>query len=191
MAIWPSYLQLNVFGFDNILLWRHRRAMVSWTVCRQIPMLQTYLNMSAPPKPALAWNLVIDDSTMTWSLEPRGQSSVGAIMYALLLSIPIVILVPLPWLSSCGRSTASGTTSGVSSRTSEQHELLPYHRRAREQVQCRCSCISISEKGGGFLSHKEKEYHGDIIGWPEDRNKRRTSPYRDARVRNHRLEAEG
>jgi alpha-1,3-glucan synthase len=27
---------------------------------------------------------------MTWTLEPRGQSSVAAIMYALLLAIPLI-----------------------------------------------------------------------------------------------------
>ena len=49
-----------------------------------------YVNMTTPPKPYLAWTLIVDDATLSWSLEPHGSSGVGAIMYGMLLSIPII-----------------------------------------------------------------------------------------------------
>jgi hypothetical protein len=49
-----------------------------------------YVNMSIPAKSFIARTLVIDDAALTWSLRPHGSSGIGAIMYSLLLSIPII-----------------------------------------------------------------------------------------------------
>ena len=49
-----------------------------------------YVNMTAPSKPFLAWTLVFDDATLTWTVTPRGSSDIGTIMCSLLLSIPII-----------------------------------------------------------------------------------------------------
>ena len=52
-----------------------------------------FVKMSAPPKPHLSWTLIIDDATMTWSLQPRGYLSISAILYGLLLFIPFITAV--------------------------------------------------------------------------------------------------
>ncbi|CUA75214.1 alpha-1,3-glucan synthase [Rhizoctonia solani] len=49
--------------------------------------------MSAPPKPYLSWALFVDNKTQRWYPEPRGNSAVGAIMYPLLLLIPLITAV--------------------------------------------------------------------------------------------------
>ncbi|THH30758.1 hypothetical protein EUX98_g3423 [Antrodiella citrinella] len=89
MSTWPAYVQLNVWGYDDY----YYGDVDGDGVLDRLPLntqAPNYVNMSAPPHRHLAWALLIDDSTMTWSLVPRGESAVGAIMYALLLSIPLV-----------------------------------------------------------------------------------------------------
>ncbi|EPT06178.1 hypothetical protein FOMPIDRAFT_68356 [Fomitopsis schrenkii] len=84
---WPTYVQLNVFGFDNYFY----GDVDGDGVMERLPpntLSANYLNMSKPPHPYVAWDLVVDDATLTWWLEPVGQSSVGAITFALLLAIP-------------------------------------------------------------------------------------------------------
>ena len=85
MASWPTYVQLNVWGYDDY----YYGDVDNDGVLDRLPpntAAPNYLNMSAPPHPHLAWALIVDDAKLTWTLEPRGQSAVGAIMYALLLS---------------------------------------------------------------------------------------------------------
>ena len=82
---WPTYVQLNVFGFDNYFY----GDVDGDGVMERLPpntLSANYLNMSKPPHPYVAWDLVVDDATLTWWLEPVGQSSVGAITFALLLA---------------------------------------------------------------------------------------------------------
>ncbi|KAG5220455.1 glycosyltransferase family protein [Salix suchowensis] len=88
MASWPTYVQLNVWGYDD---YYYGDTDGDGILDRLPPntAAPNYLNMSAPPSPHLAWSLLVDDATMTWTLKPRGQASVGAIMYALLLSTPL------------------------------------------------------------------------------------------------------
>ncbi|KAG1789845.1 uncharacterized protein HD556DRAFT_1215349, partial [Suillus plorans] len=47
-------------------------------------IVPNYLNMSVPPYPALTRALIVDDSTLAWTLEPRGKASVGAVIYGLI-----------------------------------------------------------------------------------------------------------
>ena len=88
MASWPTYVQLNVWGFDDF----YYGDTDGDGVLDRLPpntAAANYLNMSAPPSPHLSWSLLVDDRTMTWTLKPRGHSSVGATCYALLLAIPL------------------------------------------------------------------------------------------------------
>ncbi|EIM79631.1 uncharacterized protein STEHIDRAFT_143093 [Stereum hirsutum FP-91666 SS1] len=89
MATWPTYIQLNVYAYDSYYYGDVDRDGVP----DRLPpntAASNYLNMSAPPKPHLAWDLVVDDLDYTWYLEPRGESVVATTMYALLLSIPFI-----------------------------------------------------------------------------------------------------
>ena len=89
---WPSYVQLNVFGNDNFYYGDSNND----GVVERLPpnsVAPNYLNMSAPPYPALAWTLVVNDATGQWSLLPIGHSGVGATMFFLLLFIPLLTAV--------------------------------------------------------------------------------------------------
>jgi len=92
MANWPTFIQLNVFGFDNFF---YGDSDGDGILDRLPPnsAAPNYVNMSAPPRPHLAWALVVDDTKMAWSLEPRGFSWVGAVMFALLLSVPLLTAI--------------------------------------------------------------------------------------------------
>lgn len=127
-----------------------------------------YLNMSAPPSPHLAWSLIVDDATMTWSLSPRGQSSVGATMYALLLSIPLVTgsLAVLIFMWSFYGIKYNQYGVKVKSSNSNYFPIFSAFSNNRSNTDF---------KDGGAVSEKlfGHKHNNEIIGWPEDKNKRR------------------
>ncbi|KAH8833661.1 modular protein with glycoside hydrolase family 13 and glycosyltransferase family 5 domains [Flagelloscypha sp. PMI_526] len=167
MATWPTYVQLNVYDFDDFYYGDFDGDGV---LDRLAPntVAPNYVNMTAPPKPHLAWSLLVDDSTMTWSLQPRGQSSVGAIMYALLLSIPLVtgtIAVLVFMWSFYGIKY-----NQFGAKAKPTGTYFPIIGALGGKSKSEANDASPSEKpffGGG---HKQ---NSDIIGWPEDKNKRR------------------
>ncbi|KAE9409703.1 modular protein with glycoside hydrolase family 13 and glycosyltransferase family 5 domains [Gymnopus androsaceus JB14] len=113
-----------------------------------------YLNMSAPPSPHLAWSLIVDDSTMTWSLSPRGQSSVGATMYALLLSIPLI----------------TGSLAVL-----HLHVVILRHQAQPVRAFSNKSHADVKDGSAHVVSEKlfGHKHNNEVIGWPEDKNKRR------------------
>ncbi|CAA7271667.1 unnamed protein product [Cyclocybe aegerita] len=162
MASWPTYIQLNVWGFDDYF---YGDADGDGVLDRLPPntVAPNYLNISAPPSPHLAWSLLVDDATMTWTLKPRGQALVGAIMYALLLAIPLITgtlaVVIFMWTfygikhNQYGAKTKSHTNYFPifgNKSTSDLKEATP-----------------MTEK---LFGHKQ---NAEIIGWPEDKAKRR------------------
>ncbi|KAG6914135.1 hypothetical protein DXG01_002246 [Tephrocybe rancida] len=88
-AAWPTHVQLNVWSFDH---YYYGDSDGDGVLDRLPPnsIAPNFLNISAPQSPYLAWSLLVDDSTMTWTLEPRGRSHVGAVMYALLSTLPLI-----------------------------------------------------------------------------------------------------
>ncbi|KAI0703620.1 glycoside hydrolase family 13 and glycosyltransferase family 5 protein [Cytidiella melzeri] len=165
MASWPTYVQLNVWGYDDY----YYGDVDNDGVLDRLPPntnAPNYLNMSAPPHPHLAWALVVDDTTMTWSLEPRGQSAIGAIMYALLLSIPLVTgtlaVLIFMWSFYGIRYNQWGV------KPSKDHSYFPILGALGHKSSANLSNEKMSEK---VFGHHQK--NSDIIGWPEDKNKRR------------------
>lgn len=167
MASWPTYVQLNVWGYDDY----YYGDVDNDGVLDRLPpntAAPNYLNMSAPPHPHLAWALLVDDSTMTWTLEPRGQSAVGAIMYALLLSIPLItgtLAVVIFMWSFYG---IRYNQWGVKPDKGHSHYFPILGAFGNK------SSANVSKEGEAM---NEKAFGGhkphDIIGWPEDKNKRR------------------
>ncbi|OBZ75598.1 Cell wall alpha-1,3-glucan synthase mok13 [Grifola frondosa] len=145
MATWPAYVQLNVFGYDNY-----------------------YYGDTDGDGPHLAWALIVDDAQMTWSLEPRGESAVGAITYALLLSIPLITgalaVVIFMWSFYGIRYNKWGVKP-----TKDHSNYFPIlgHLGNKSNSNLKES-TPMSEK---MFGHK---HNTEIIGWPEDKNKRRT-----------------
>ena len=123
MSTWPTIVQLNVFGYDDF----YYGDVDGDGVLDRLPpntAAPVYCNLSAPPRPHISWTLVVNDADLSWSLEPRGQSAIGAIMYALLLTIPVIT-----------GSLAVGCIHGVWYQTQQMghaeqraRKLLPDHR---------------------------------------------------------------
>lgn len=167
MATWPTYVQLNIWGYDDYF---YGDVDNDHVLDRMPPntAAPNYLNLSGPPKPHLAWALIVDDSTMTWRLEPRGQSAVGAIMYALLLSIPIITgtlaVVIFMWSFYGIRYNKWGVKP-----TKDHNSYFPILGALGGKSSDKVNKEHMSEKV--FGGHHNK--NPDIIGWPEDKNKRR------------------
>ncbi|KAG1859045.1 glycoside hydrolase family 13/glycosyltransferase family 5 protein [Suillus tomentosus] len=165
MAAWPTYLQLNVFGYDDY----YYGDVDGDGVMDRLPansIALNYLNLSAPPYPALAWALIVDDATLEWTLEPRGHASVSATMYGLLCSLSLItgVLAVVIFMYSFygirhnlyGVQTNSGASKCSSIIGSLDNKSTTYFKG---------SVIPIMEK---IFGHKP---NGEIIGWPEDKNK--------------------
>ncbi|KAL4253159.1 glycosyltransferase group 1 family protein [Abortiporus biennis] len=166
MATWPTYVQLNVWGYDD---YYYGDTDGDGIMDRLPPntAAPNYLNMSAPPKPHLAWALVVDDSTMQWTLIPRGQSAVGAIMYALLLSIPLItgsLAVVIFMWSFYG---IKYNKWGVKPNKDHSNYFPILGSLGNKSTSNLKDSTPMSEK---MFGHKHPT---EIIGWPEDKNKRR------------------
>ncbi|KZT09456.1 glycosyltransferase family 5 protein [Laetiporus sulphureus 93-53] len=164
--IWPSYVQLNVFGFDNYFY----GDVDGDGVLDRLPpntLSPNYLNMSAPPHPYVAWNLVVDDATLKWWLEPVGESAVGATVFALLLTIPIItgtVAVAVFMWSFYG---IKYNKWGVKPNK-DHNNYFPIigYLGNKSKSNLTEPHTPLTEK---VFGHKQHE----IIGWPEDKNKRR------------------
>ncbi|THG99779.1 hypothetical protein EW026_g2645 [Hermanssonia centrifuga] len=168
MATWPTYVQLNVWGYDDY----YYGDVDNDGILDRLPpntAAPNYLNMSAPPHPHLAWALLVDDSTMSWSLEPRGQSAVGAIMYALLLSIPLItgtLAVLIFMWSFYGIRYNKWGVKPNKDHSSYFPILGALGHKSSSNLNKEHT--PMSEK---VFGHHHKNV--DVIGWPEDKNKRR------------------
>lgn len=161
MAAWPTYVQLNVWDFDDFFY----GDMDGDGTLDRLPantVAPNYLNISAPPAPHLAWSLLVDDATMTWTLKPRGRASVGVIMYALLLSIPLVTGVLAVVVFMWSFYGIKHNRYGVKTKTSNYFPI--FGNKLTTDIK---ESQPISEKLFGAKQNQ------DIIGWPEDKNKRR------------------
>ncbi|KII88464.1 glycosyltransferase family 5 protein [Plicaturopsis crispa FD-325 SS-3] len=168
MANWPTYVQLNVWGYDD---YYYGDSDGDQVLDRLPPNTNApnYLNMSAPPHPHLAWTLVVDDAQMTWSLEPRGESVVGAIMFALLLSIPLItgsLAVVLFMWSFYGIKHNQYGVKAAKDHSKYFPIIGSFGNKSTADL--KDGSVHMSEKL--FGGHK---HNTDIIGWPEDKNKRR------------------
>ncbi|GLB34918.1 putative glycoside hydrolase family 13 and glycosyltransferase family 5 protein [Lyophyllum shimeji] len=166
MASWPTYVQLNVWSFDDY----YYGDMDGDGVLDRLPpntVAPNYLNMSAPPTPHLAWSLLIDDSTMTWTLQPRGQSSVAVTMYALLLAIPLIAGTLAVLIFMWTFYGIKHNRYGVKAKTPTNYFPILGAFGHKSTSDLKESASFVSEK---LFGHKPNH---EIIGWPEDKNKRR------------------
>ncbi|KAF8625783.1 hypothetical protein AX15_005173 [Amanita polypyramis BW_CC] len=166
MTSWPSYLQLNVWSYDD---YYYGDVDADGALDRLPPntVAPNYLNLSAPPSPHLSWALLVDDAKMTWSLQPRGESLVGAIMFALLLSIPLITGTLAALIFMWSFYGIKHNRYGV--KTKASHNYFPIlgalGNRSMSDLK---ESVPLTEKK--LFGHKQNI---EIIGWPEDKNKRR------------------
>ncbi|KAF7778692.1 CAZyme family GH13 [Agaricus bisporus var. burnettii] len=165
MASWPTYVQINVWGYDD---YYYGDADGDGVLDRLPPnsVAPNYLNMSAPPKPHLAWSLLIDDATMTWSLEPRGQAAVGVVMYSLLLSIPLITGVLAVVIFMWTFYGIKHNQYGVKAKNHSTYFPILAALGNKSTTDFK-DTSAMSEK---IFGHKQPT---EIIGWPEAKNKRR------------------
>lgn len=160
MYYWPSYFQVNVWGEDNYF---YGDTDGDGVLDRLPPnsAAANYLNMSAPPLPHLSWTVFIDDSTMTWYLEPHGREGVAATLYALLVSIPLITGTLAVLIFMWSFYGIRYNQYGVKAKTSYFPILGALGGKS-------------DAKDGAVVSEKKVHRQNmDIIGWPEDKNKRR------------------
>ena len=165
MASWPTYLQLNVWGYDNYFYGDYDND----GVLDRLPpnsIAPNYVNLSAPPSPHLSWSLFIDDAQMTWSIQPRGEASVGAIMFALLTAIPIITGTLAAAVFMWSFYGIKHNRYGIKPKAS--HNYFPIIGLGNKSVSDLKETVPLTEKK--LFGHKNK---AEIIGWPEDKNKRR------------------
>jgi alpha-1,3-glucan synthase len=125
--------------------------------------------MSAPPHPYIAWKLVVNDQTGTWRLEPQGQATVSAVMFALLLTIPILTAI-IACLVFKWRFYGIRTNEwGVKPEKTSYFPIMDALKKG-----------GLSEKkaavGGGLAGLAAAVVptkSGAVIGWPEDPKKPR------------------
>ncbi|KAF7323001.1 Modular protein with glycoside hydrolase family 13 and glycosyltransferase family 5 domains [Mycena chlorophos] len=165
MASWPTYVEVNVWGYDD---YYYGDTDGDGIMDRLPPNSDApnYLNMSAPPSPHLAWALLINDYDMSWTLEPRGEAVVGVIMYSLLLAIPLLTgsLAALVFMWSF--YGIKHNQYGV--KTKSHKNYFPILGLGSKSNESKEDHHHVSEKI--FGGHK---HNAEIIGWPEDKNKRR------------------
>jgi len=162
MASWPTYMQLNIWGFDDYF---YGDADGDGVLDRLPPnsVAPNYLNISAPPSPHLAWSLLVDDATLTWSLKPRGHAAVGAIMYALLLAIPLITGTLAVLIFMWTFYGIKHNQYGVKAKSNTNYFPIFGNKSTADLKEH----TPMAEK---IFGHKTNT---DIIGWPEDKNKRR------------------
>ena len=103
---------------------------------------------------------------MRWYLEPRGQASVGIITYALLLSIPFITALASVLIFMRSFYGIKHNRYGVQpSNKGKYFPIMDLFGKSKSDLH--------DPEGAGGLFGGHKKYHGDIIGWPEDKNKRR------------------
>ncbi|KAL1689446.1 glycoside hydrolase family 13 and glycosyltransferase family 5 protein [Schizophyllum commune] len=164
-AVWPTWIQLNVFDYNDY--WYGD--VDNDGILDRLPpntAAPSQLNISAPPGKHLSFRITVDDSTMRWYLEPRGQASVGIITYALLLSIPFITALASVLIFMRSFYGIKHNRYGVQpSNKGKYFPIMDLFGKSKSDLH--------DPEGAGGLFGGHKKYHGDIIGWPEDKNKRR------------------
>ncbi|KAF5390171.1 hypothetical protein D9757_002866 [Collybiopsis confluens] len=164
MYYWPAYFQVNVWGQDNYF---YGDVDGDGVLDRLAPNsgAPNYLNMSAPPLPHLSWTVFVNDSTMSWYLEPHGREGVAATMYALLVSMPLITGTLAVLIFMWSFYGIKYNQYGVKAKTSYFPILGALGGKSSKHTENKDGVV-VSEK-------KVHRSNTDIIGWPEDSVKRR------------------
>ncbi|KAG1788870.1 uncharacterized protein HD556DRAFT_1529798 [Suillus plorans] len=166
MAAWPTYLQLNMFGYDDY----YYGDVDGGGVMDRIPpnsIALNYLNLLAPPYPALAWALIVDDATLEWTLEPHGHASVSATLYGLLCSLSLITRVLAVVIFMYSFYGIHHNLYGVQTNSGASKCFPIIGLLNKSAADFKESVTPIVEK---IFGHKP---NAEIVGWPEDKNKRR------------------
>lgn len=163
MSTWPSYVQLNVYGYDDYF---YGDADGDGIIDRLPPNSQSpnYLNISTPPSPHVSWTLFLDDKTGEWYITPRGHYLVAVILFALILAIP-----PITALAAAAIFRYSFYAIKIN-KWGAKPKGTSYFPLGREKKN-----DGSAEIGGAMAvtSEKKEKSPAKLIGWPEIPSKRR------------------
>ncbi|RXK40574.1 alpha-1,3-glucan synthase [Tremella mesenterica] len=162
-AAWPSYIQLNVYSYDDFF---YGDADGDGIIDRFPPNALTpnYLNMSMPPAPHLAWNILVNDQTGQWSVTPIGHENVTIIAFALLFAIPVITALGAAATFRYSFYTIKVNKWGLKPAKEAYFPIVGGHKEKKGE---------LDEKGALVMADKPSKVPERIIGWPEDVNKRR------------------
>ncbi|KAL7424549.1 hypothetical protein Q5752_000233 [Cryptotrichosporon argae] len=157
-SAWPSYIQLNVWSFDDFYF----GDMDGDGVLDRLPvnsLSANYLNMSLPPRPYLAWEITVNDKTREWSVKPIGHEFVSIIVFALLLTLPVITAFAAAAIFRY--SFYSIKINKWGQKPSKETSYFPI------------AAAGATNEKAVVVSEKQSKTPAHIIGWPEDPNKRR------------------
>ena len=162
MAAWPAFIQLNVWSFDDYF---YGDTDGDGIIDRLPPNSQqpNYLNISVPPAPHLAWNVMVNEFTGEWSIEPIGQENVTTVAFALLAAIPAITAFAAAAIFRYSFYSIKVNKWGM--KPSKETSYFPIGHKEKDK--------NLDEKGAMVLADKHSKHPERIIGWPEDQNKRR------------------
>jgi len=164
MSAWPAYIQLNVWAYDD---YYYGDTDGDGIIDRLPPNAQSpnFLNMSVPPAPHLAWNILVNDRTGEWSVQPIGHENVSIIAFALLVSIPVITAFAAAATFRYSFYSIKVNKWGLKpSKGTSYFPIVGGHKEKKEEM---------NEKSALALSEKPSKGPEKIIGWPEDPEKRR------------------
>ena len=163
MAAWPAYIQLNIWAFDDYF---YGDTDGDGIIDRLPPNSESpnYLNISVPPAPHLAWNVLIDETTGAWSVVPIGDENVTTIAFALFAVIPAMTAFAAAAIFRYSFYSIKVNKWGLKPAKDTSYFPIVGHHKEKEKA--------LDEKGAMVLADKSK-HPERIIGWPEDQNKRR------------------
>lgn len=162
-SAWPSYFQLNVWAFDDYF---YGDADGDGIIDRLPPnaLQANYLNVSIPPAPHLSWNILVNEFTGQWSVEPIGHENVTTIAFALLAVIPVLTALLAAAIFRYSFYSIKVNKWGMKpSKETSYFPIVGGHKEKKD----------IDEKGALALAEKSHKGSDKMIGWPEDPSKRR------------------
>jgi alpha-1,3-glucan synthase len=162
MDKWPSNVQLNVFGYSDYFYGDTDGD----GIMERLPpnsAAPNYLNLSAPPYPHLSWTLVVNDSSLRWSLTPKGHSAIGAAMFTLLAVMPVLTAIAAVMIFRWSFYGIKHNEWGFIPSRTPYYSLLPGFSKNKHTKDYPLG----SDRNSDHVESQER------IGWPELPTKRR------------------
>ncbi|KAL1410802.1 hypothetical protein Q8F55_001744 [Vanrija albida] len=168
-STWPNLFHINIWKFDD---YYYGDADNDGVLDRYPPnsLTPNYLNMTFPPRPYLAWQVIINDASGHWNVLPLGHEMVSIVAFALLLTIPIITAFAAAAIFRYSFYSIKINKFGTKP-AKESSNYFPIvggaagHHDKKEG--------HVSEKHHSVILHEKIKKPDRIIGWPEDPTRRR------------------
>jgi alpha-1,3-glucan synthase len=122
--------------------------------------------MSLPPSPFLAWTLHVNDKSGEWSVTPLGHQNVSIILFALLISIPLITAFIAAAIFRYSFYAIKVNKWGI--KPAKETSYFPIGGDKKEMTMATTgAAMAMSEKPSKSATPAK------LIGWPEIPSKRR------------------